>query len=221
LDHFYTKYVDADRIPVIGSSKVRDEAFGPAREIIINMLSARPDIREAMIANRARVGIMAATEVTTDIPEHSDLDPLFDTRARGLGGTIFRPITTVGEENLLCLSSDVYRGESILVHEFSHGVFNLGLPFVSDGKQIIAAVIASFDQAISLGLWSNTYAATNLDEYQAEGVQSWFNANIESVPSNGIHNQVDTRSELKEYDPALAQLLSMLYPDGEWEPLCS
>lgn len=221
LDPFYTKYVGADGIPVIGSSKVRDEALGPAREIIVNMLSARPDIREAMIANKARVGIMAVTEVTTDIPEQSDLAPLFDTRARGLGGTIFRPITTVGEESLLCLSSDVYRGESILVRELSHGVFNLGLPFVSDGKQITAALLASFDQVMSLELWSNTYAATNLDEYQAESVQSWFNSNIESVPSNGIHNQVDTRPELKEYDPALAQVLSMLYPDGEWEPPCS
>lgn len=46
----------------------------------------------------------------------------WDTRARGLGGVLGRPISTGGEENLLCLSKDRYRGDDIFFHEASHGV---------------------------------------------------------------------------------------------------
>ena len=53
--------------------------------------------------------------MTTDIPEHSDLknDPNtdWDTRARGLGGTLGNPVTTNAEENINCLSWDPWRGQ--------------------------------------------------------------------------------------------------------------
>jgi hypothetical protein len=44
-----------------------------ARDIVIHMLSKRPDIREAMAADKYRVGVMALTEMTTGIPEHHNL----------------------------------------------------------------------------------------------------------------------------------------------------
>ena len=69
--------------------------------------------------------------VTTDVPEHaflaSDTETNWNTRARGLGGTVAVPTTSCAEENVLCLPGDRYRGESILVHELAHGVFNLGV----------------------------------------------------------------------------------------------
>ena len=101
MDPFYQKYVDAGGIPVISSEKVLDPALLQAREIVEKMLVHRPDIREVMVANGAYVGIMARTEVTTDIPEHRHLanDPNTDwnKRARGLGGAPNNPITTAGE----------------------------------------------------------------------------------------------------------------------------
>ena len=57
----------------------------------------------------ARHAVMAAypQEVTTDIPEHSFLDPSFwDERARGLGATTSVPVGSSAEENLLCLPDD-------------------------------------------------------------------------------------------------------------------
>ena len=43
-------------------------------------------------------------------------------RARGLGAMVGVPISTGGEENLRCLSSDRYRGDDIFFHEASHSV---------------------------------------------------------------------------------------------------
>ncbi|MCH7945771.1 MAG: hypothetical protein IIC73_07140, partial [Armatimonadetes bacterium] len=166
---FYAKYLDAGGIAIVGSSKVPDAAFFAAQEIVNRMLAARPDIRSAMIANGAYAGIMAESEVTTDIPEHAflknDSSTDWDARARGLGGTLWVPITTGAEENLLCYSADLYRNESIFLHEFAHAVINLGLPFVAGGPAIVSSVEQAYEEAISAGLWANTYAASNMIEY--------------------------------------------------------
>src|SRR5687767_3305983 len=69
---FYKKYVNAHGIPVISSAKVPDAALLLARDIVVFMLAGRPDLRTEMIARGYRVGVMAQTEMTTDIPEQRD-----------------------------------------------------------------------------------------------------------------------------------------------------
>jgi hypothetical protein len=222
LDPFYTKYVNAQGLPIVSSELVTNSALFVARDIVLHMLSARQDVQAAMIGQKARVGVMAASEVTTDIPEHAHLknDPNtdWDQRARGLGGVVGNPITTCGEENLLCFTQDRYRGENILVHEFAHSIHNLGIHFVEpDFEDRLAA---AYQSALAAGLWQNTYAATNKSEYWAEGVQSWFNANIEAGSPNGTHNHVNTRAELQEFDPGLYSLIQEYLPNDDWVPPC-
>ena len=220
VDLFYRKYVDASGIPVIGSEKVEDRALLVAKEIVEEMLAHREDVHAAMETRGAYVGIMSRDEVTTDIPEHRHLanDPNVDwnQRARGLGGTPARPITTAGEENLLCLAIDRYRGENILVHEFAHSIHLIGIdlvePTIHDELQQL------YDAALGQSLWSDTYAAANRGEYWAEGVQSWFDVNQD--PQEGVHNHVDTRTELKDYDPLLAAFIERFLGDGSWRPGC-
>jgi len=47
-----------------------------------------------------------------------------DPRTRGLGGLL----TSCGEENLLGLEKDRYRGRDICVHEFAHNILGYGVP---------------------------------------------------------------------------------------------
>jgi hypothetical protein len=63
---FYRKYVDAQGIPVIASEKVPDAALLVARDIVNSMLSARPDIRKALVARRWRTGVIAEVEMTME-----------------------------------------------------------------------------------------------------------------------------------------------------------
>ena len=72
LDSFYRKYADAYGIPVVSSEKVPNTALLMARDILNYMLLKRADIREELIRRKARVSIMAATEMETDLPERSD-----------------------------------------------------------------------------------------------------------------------------------------------------
>ncbi|WP_437965635.1 hypothetical protein WMF04_39290 [Sorangium sp. So ce260] len=223
LDPFYKKYIDASGIPVISSEKTPDAALLRACSVVVRMLGLRDDVRQAMIANDTRVAVMAETEVTTDIPEHSDLYEAFpgtdwDTRARGLGATPARPASSCAEENVLCYPSDPYAGEDILVHEFSHAIAIMGIAFAEPTfDQELEDV---FEGALRDGKWANTYAATNKDEYWAEGVQDWFDTNIESIPGNGIHNEINTRAELREYDRPLHDLIARYFADDAWRPSC-
>ena len=70
----------------------------------------------------------------------------------------------------------------------------------------------AYDAALAAGKWKDTYAATNIEEYWAEGVQDWFNVNAEVPKPDGKHNQVNTRKELKAYDRGLYDILSEFFP---------
>ncbi|XP_066277555.1 uncharacterized protein [Branchiostoma lanceolatum] len=214
LDTFYQKYLHAYGIPVLGSSILPDAALRRACYDVLFMLADRKDIRDSYYDYYGRAGIMAETEVTLDIPEHSGLDPDFNTRARGLGATVSKPVSTGAEENVLCYNTDPYKVEDIFIHEFAHGVDILGArKAVSD---FITRLQAAYDSALANGLWANTYADDTRDEYWAEGVQSYFNVNHESDPPDGIHNHVNTRVELQAYDPDLYAMVEEIYPCGNF-----
>lgn len=214
LDPFYKKYLNADGIPIVSSDLTPDDALYRVQFLTLNMMARMPQVRDEMIRHNIKIAVMADTEVTTDIPEHSFLPPSWDQRARGLGATLQVPTSSCAEENLLCYTQDPYTKEDIFVHEFAHSIANLGLaplyPFFQSELQ------AAYDNAIATGLWENTYAITNIEEYFAEGVQDWFNVNAQSEVPNSIHNFVNTREELKDYDPLLYSLISkwFVWDDG-------
>ncbi|MDB4679835.1 MAG: hypothetical protein P8M30_04755 [Planctomycetaceae bacterium] len=212
-DAFYTKSVSAKGFPIVSSEKVLDYALLEAAYLIDIMLEGRDDVRKAIINSGTRFAIMAPDELSTDIPEHSDLKPkiFWDRRARGLGATKVRPAVSCGEENLLNYPGDPYHKENILVHEFAHVIHQMGMNNIDD--QFQSKLKSTFDTAMEEGLWKDKYASSNPAEYWAEGVQSWFNNNREN---DHDHNHVNTRQELKEYDPRLAKLIESVFGPREW-----
>ena len=55
-------------------------------------------------------------------------------------------------------------------------------------------------------------------EYWAEGVQDWFNTNAEAPKPDGKHNPLNTRKELKKYDPDLYNLIHKYFSDFKGNP---
>jgi hypothetical protein len=213
LDPFYTKYASAGGVPIVASGKVNDFALLEAAYLVKRMLADRPDIVAALVENKVRVVVMATAEFTTDVPDHSDLDPpaFWDRRARGLGATPARPATSCGEENLLHYPGDPYDTESILVHEFAHTIHHMGLNTID--KTFDRRLNETYRKAMAKGLWKGKYASRNRAEYWAEAVQSWFDTNR---PPDHDHNHVDTREELKAYDPGIAKLVEEVFGDKPW-----
>ena len=226
LDAFYTKYCVADGVAIVASDEVPDEALQRAQVLVAAMLApVRDDAVAAIHAARVRVGVIGVAQVTTDLPEHADLNEVFpidggdwNTRTRGVAATLARPLTSAAEENLLFAPGDVYVGESILVHEFAHTVHEQGVAVVDATFQ--GRLDAAYAAAIAADLWADTYAATNPIEYWAEGVQSYFGVNGFADPANGVHNAVATRAELQAYDPALYALVDAVFAGAPVLDLC-
>jgi hypothetical protein len=220
LDSFYAKYVDADGIAVLSSSAPDDRALELACELLREMLSDRPDAKNALIENDARFVIIGRDEGTADVPEYGYGDSsqsernAINERARGLGGRV----SSCGEENMLCLRGDRYVDESICIHEFSHTIATYGL-FDAD-RTFERRLGMAFESARDSGILDRTYRRENEQEYWAEGVQDWYGSNAEADPPNGIHNDVDTRSELLDSDSALHTLVDELLPDALHFPNC-
>lgn len=218
LDPFYQKYMNVNGIHVISSWRVPDSCYYAAYVTVKALTDMLPeDVLESMTSRDTRIGIMARYEGTTDIPEHAylanDTSKNWDVRARGLGGSVKLPLTTCAEENILAYQIDKYHAEDILVHEFAHTIHIVGIEPITPGFN--DRLQKHLDAAISEGKWINTYTATNIYEYWAEGVQSWFNVNaeVDTDAGDGKHNKVNTREELKRYDPGLYQIITEYFPE--------
>ena len=230
LDPFYKKYADAYGIPVVSSEKVPNTTLLMVRDIINYMLIKRVDIRDELIRRKARVSIMAATEMETDLPERSDwkkpaiddrrLTPgerenyykpgginsmtdkgYWNARARGMGGIL----TSCAEENILGYPGTRYFGENILVHEFSHNM--MGALRKAD-PDLYKKVEVAYKAAMDAGKYKGQYASNTLAEYWAEGTQWWFWSNIEFYDGD---TRVQTPDDLKAYDPDLYNILDQVY----------
>ena len=232
LDPFYKQYCNAIGIPVVGSEKVPATALLTARDIICYMLAGRSDIRAELVREKSRVLVMAATEMETDLPEHSNWKkPAYDDprltpkeranynkpggiasqtdkgywnqRARGMGGRI----TSCATENLLGYPGTRYYGENITVHEFSH---NMMSAIEKIDQPLYRRILAAYDQAKQNGMYKGQYAINTADEYWAEGTQWWFWSNFPFTDSLS-NTTVWSPASLKAYDPTLYQILSEVY----------
>ena len=210
LDLFYKKYTVIVDIPIIGSENVSDYAFLECAWTLDHLLHGRTMAHDALLKSKVRVGIIAVTEYTMDIPENQRPDMIArgaynDRRSRGLGG---RRFTTCAEENLLNLRGDHYVRENITIHEFSHTVASCIRAVNSDWYDRLRE---AYQQAKERGDYGKSYAITDEQEYWAEGAQCWFDC---ANPRNA--GGAANRDQVKAKDPALAKLLTEVYGDGPW-----
>lgn len=220
IPSFYKKYIETEGLYVTSSERVSDEALLKACDIISLMLAKRADVKAHMVKKGCHVMIIGKDEATCDLPEFAhicnspDSIAYWNWRARGFGGAPEDEFSaSCGEENLLALPQDKYTGENILIHEFAHLIHMVGIagvePDFNDRLEVL------YQQAKGKGLWANTYAISNKEEYFAECVQSFFNCNRYAEPSNGIHNSMNRRTKLKTYDPDMYRLLQEYFYEIE------
>ena len=130
---------------------------------VTRFLFADLRVRQWYYKNNSRIAVMAVSENTTDIPEHSSLDPKWDWRARGLGASEGMPICTGTEENVMCYEKARYGKEDILLHEMANRVHWLGAKYaISDFNDRLKT---AFTVAKEAGLWNKTYAISTFREY--------------------------------------------------------
>ena len=210
---FFAKKVDFHGIAIKAPEVVADEALFAAYErlslLFTNLLTKQPQVLSNLVAAGAELHIIGRDQVTTDLPEwrKNKGKPLAeykgltrDERTRGMGGLL----TSCGEENLLRLPQDKYRGRDICLHEFSHNILNHGCP-----AQVRARVREQYRRSLNQGLWLKSYAGSNADEFFAELTMWYFGTHGDlhmtgPKPENGPEG-------LKQYDPGAFALLDDFY----------
>lgn len=222
----YTQGCDIFGIEILAGEEIDPAAIDQLADRIFNMLIARPDLRNALVEADLGARIIGQSQRLPNLPEFEDVYDLYpgtdwNRAARSFPGTDLIPFVAGAEENLLCLDSDRYEGEDPFLRDMALAIRRFAMLPVDPLTN--GTIDRAYGTAIAQGLWVNTVAEINSDEYWSEGVQSYFDLNLEEPddrPPNSSHNHVDTRAELKAYDPTLYEIARSVFGDTPWRPSC-
>ena len=209
---FYKKHLEINGVPLAAAGEVSDQALQRDYDIVAHMLAGRPDILQTMVNYGTRLIIIGKDQRYTDMPEYRNApNPAYlNERVRGTGGL---EVTSFGEENLLCLPTDRYDRESIAVHEFCHTI-DAALSRMDATWH--GRLRKTYQDAMSKGLWKDTYAGSNQAEYWAETCQCYFDC---GRANNWNHGPIARREQLKLYDPEVYELIKTTFnfsPAQDW-----
>jgi hypothetical protein len=223
-DDFYRKACEQSDIAIVAAEAVDDSALEAAAARMAGLLAERPDLADSVAASINGVAVIGQSQRLTDLPEFVDIYKIhpgtdWHRLGRSFPGTEEIPVAAGAEENLLCLESDRYEGEDMFLRDFGWTIRRFGISLVD--HDLDRDIEAAYGRAIAADLWRNTVAEVNSNMYWAEGVQSFFDANNEEIDEKDqIHNHVDTRDELRAYDPFLYALLVRAFGETSWRPEC-
>ena len=223
-DDFYRKACEQNDVAILAAESVAGPALEAAAARIAGLLAARSDLAESVATSIDGVSVIGRDQRITDLPEFEDVYQIhpgtdWHRLGRSFPGTEEIPVAAGAEENLLCLESDRFEGEDMFVRDFGWTIRRFGIALVD--HSLDRAIEDAYGRAIAADLWRNTVAEVNSDMYWAEGVQSFFDANNEEIDEKDqIHNHVDTRAELRTYDPFLYELLVRTFGETDWRPSC-
>lgn len=204
---FFSKRLGYAGIPIKAHKDVSDEALLQGRARLAMMLDKLPEVRRRLQAAGAELHIIGRNQVTSDLPEfrHMKGKPFdgkqtIDERTRGMGGLL----TSCGEENLLKLEKDRYRGRDICVHEFAHNIQGFGM-----SEAVRVKFRAQYHRSLTRGLWKGSYAGSNEHEFFAE-LSMWYWGTHGDLGMTG-RKPANGRDGLNAYDPEACALLDHFY----------
>jgi hypothetical protein len=215
-------------IDVLAFDEVGSNAINEVADRAYNMLVLRPEYATAIASFPIGIRVMGLDQRIMDLPEFDEIyfhHPGFDWRylGRSFPGTEIIPYSAAAEENLLCSDEDRYVGEDAFIREFAITIRRFAMEATDPSTS--EAIEQAYAVAIAEGKWRNTLAEINSEQYWAEGVQSYFDANLEDNGEErdpiSSHNHVNTRAELRSYDRALFEIAASVFGATQWRPSCS
>jgi len=217
IDPYYTKFTWAREFVVVGRG-ASDEAMLQANDTIRKMFAYRHDILKALIGDGAKLVVLGKNEKLTDLPEckAASAKVKLDPNARRLSYNGDCKLVVIGEEEILLPEKNAKPVANPVIGEFAKALYVVTGTRPVDpnwekrGRDVqqyelrVKRMDVQFDErlkeiyqaAADKGLWPANPAERV--EYWAVGVQAYFDAGGEKVP---------TREKLKDYDPALFALV--------------
>ncbi|WP_397334059.1 hypothetical protein [Paenibacillus macerans] len=218
FEPFYARFTrTSSGILIKSSARVDLAVHEMASEMIDIMLSQRSEIAQKLAEYGASLAIYGLQEDAYDIPEHRGGVDFLKYTVEGFGGMPSIPVTSVSEKNIRRYwegpYQTKYKNESILAHEFGHAIHLIGVNNLED-QSLARQFNDAYEHAVANKLWPDTYAISNYEEYFATLTAIWFNVMAESKDGtwDGVRGPVNTREELKAYDPVGYAFFESIYP---------
>ena len=170
----YTKYINAGGVAIIGGRHVDDRFFYAAQEIVLSMTSKRPEVRSLLTPNSGfRVILFHWGWGAASLPEVVPANI----------SNLYFPSSGWCFEGDYCAVSVSFQSSeekknglffsSVFVHEFAHAMH-----YIIQGLDATfqARLEAAYANALEFGgFWTaGTYGYTDVYEYWAVGVTTWF-----------------------------------------------
>lgn len=232
IDPYYTKFTWAREFPVVGRA-ASDQALLKANDTIRKMFAYRHDILKALINEDVKLMVLGKEERISDLPEARGKD--IDQLARFLEYSPDLKLIVSAEENVAANPSDPLRGDNQIIRLFAKALYDLCANRPVDpnwdkrGREVqqyelrVTRLDARFKEALEKlyetalekNLWKGTGALISPADYWARGVLAYFDAAGQVHPPEGAAHPISTREQLREYDPALFELVrnTMAYDD--------
>lgn len=213
LADFYTQsYTSAKGVHFVAHASVSLKSLKLAGKLLDKVLTDRM-AQAVRDTPNFRVIVMGRKQVTTDLPEYCWLQTIclpdgrcYD-ETRGIGAASLDKPGVVAEENVTCDAGDIYKQESITIHEFAHTLMDIILP--THFPQWYQDIMAAWDNSQAKQLYPpGSYIGSSMFEYWAESVQSWFQVTARKDYANAGYN---TRPDIQKHDPMMAAVLEKVF----------
>ena len=176
----------------------------------------QPEIAEALVAAGADIALYPAEQNIYYIPEEREFYSPDALGVEGFGGTVELPTTALAAANVeRDREHAMYPDTNVMAHEFGHAFHLIGIKTAAPA--LFDEIDATYEKVVlQEGKWANSYAGSNRDEYFGQLAALWFNGQAETQTWNGVLGPVNTRDELKEYDPESYALLEKIFPADKY-----
>jgi hypothetical protein len=211
LEH-YTKYITGAGVIIVGGSEVPDGAMLQARKSVVYMTSARPEYREILQRNQARISLFGPSGDSSVLPEYPDSN---EEGGFAMGMT---DASMTANSGWLCYPGNIDRGGDPVIHEIVHSINHVVFEDINEVyfyERIYDLALAAIEKGIfgapsSMEDQNRAETSDLVGEYWAITVEGYI------MDREGFKDSHDTREWIEENDPGLYELITRYFPTEPW-----
>jgi hypothetical protein len=211
LEH-YTKYITGAGVIIVGGSDVPNGAMLQARESVVYMTSARPEFREILQRNQARISLFGPSGDSSSLPEY------LGSNEEGGFAMMMSDVSMTANSGWMCYPGNADRGGDPVIHEMAHTINHI----VFEDTNEVYFYERIYDLALA-AIEKGTYAAPSSMEDQnraetSDSVGEYWAITVEGylMDREGLKDSHDTREWIEENDPDLYELITRYFPTEPW-----
>ena len=213
LEH-YTKYISGGGVIIVGGAAVPDEALLAARESVVYMTSARPEFRDILKRNDARISLFGPQGYASVLPEYPDSN---EPGGFAMGMT---DVSMTANPGWLCYPGNWDIGGDPVIHEMVHTINHVVFEEINETyfyERIYELALDAIDRDIFVVGEQHIEDGSSQDishivgEYWAISVEGYI------MDRPGFKRSHDTRDWIRENDPNLYELITRYFPTEDWE----